>query len=74
MARPKKTYKIKRGRPKSPKPSKLTEANCENSEDEMSSEKDLPDVFDAAPQKIKEDAPIKGVVKMDPRNISNLSD
>jgi hypothetical protein len=49
MARPKKTYKIKRGRPKSAKPSKLTEADCENSENEMSSEKDLPDVFDASP-------------------------
>ena len=74
MPRPKKTYKIKRSRPKPCKQLKQHSANSETSEEEIKLEKDLPLVLHAQSQKFKEETPIKRVVKMDPRNISNLSD
>ena len=74
MPRPKKTYKIKRTRPRAPKQAKVVEDERESSEEEMKSEREVPEVFDPLSQHFKEETPISRAVKIDPRKISNLPD
>ena len=74
MPRPKKTYKIKRGRPKASKQAKQRMVNGDSPDEEIKVEIDLSEVFNQSSQNFKEETPIKKVVKMDPRDLSNLSE
>jgi hypothetical protein len=74
MPRPKKTYKIKRSYPRVTKQVEESESSGESSDEEIKAEREVPEVQYASTQNFKEETPIKRAVKMDPRNISNLSE